>query len=337
MSWSSAYNGDWSGHPGNEMIPILLALCNAVGDRFEACGRNRPSWPVVSGTKSATLETADLAGLDLHRYAWFNLVADGIEDLIDGGGAGGAYCRGFVPNTSSDGLSADRLTVAGLEATIGLGGLRDKQFPDHSLFDETYANRLREFLDRLLYTVCVPSASSTLATRYFGNGSSADAAWGALAVSGTPSTPLYAEVTGLAGAPIPYSAVLFNSITVTLNCGNTQNLSGFQGSIARQLFPISATYTAVDSMSVSMHGLSHAIAGSGTDAVTLEGGSSLNLTGTTNVSLLFSGIGGGSPFNGVSSPLTGLGNATASAAVGTFADNTARLILDLSGILGDRT
>lgn len=335
MTWASAYNGDWSGHPGNEMIPILLALCNAVGDRFEAVGRNRPSWPVVSGTKSATLVTSDLDGLDLHRYAWFDLVADEIENLI----TGGAQCRGFVPDTLSDGLAADRLTVAGLEAEIGMGALRDKQFPDHSLFDETYANRLKLFLDRLLYAVVAPSASSALAVYEFGNGATADAAWGALHFISNSGFSLHAQIGALGTGPFAYSADLINSIAITFDCGNTENLAGFQGEIARQLFPITASYTALDSATISIHGVTQVVSGTGSVAFTLEGGSDLNLIGETDVDFLFSGFGGGggSPFNGVSAPHSGLGQVNASAVVGPFFDNTARLILDLTSVLGDRT
>lgn len=163
--------GIWSGKTAAELRPVIVALCNAVGDRYECIGWDRPEWPVNLdqsestldlGYKSAALVEADLYRLDLFRYGWWGMVANGIAALVNLGNStipGGAttQCGGWSKTGTGAGHGSDLWTIEDLETHVGLGALSYSVIggPMH-LFDEVAPNRLRQMLDELIYPVIFP-------------------------------------------------------------------------------------------------------------------------------------------------------------------------------------
>lgn len=163
--------GTWSNKTAAELRPVIVALCNAVGDRYECIGMNRPSWPVNLdqsestldiGTKSAALVEADLYRLDLFRYGWWGMIANGISALVNRGSATfpsgtTTQCGGWSKTGTGAGHGSDLWTIEDLETHVGLGTLSYSVIggPMH-LFDEVAPNRLRQMLDELIYPVIFP-------------------------------------------------------------------------------------------------------------------------------------------------------------------------------------
>lgn len=173
MPWPEP-GSDWEGKTAAELRPVIVALCNAVGDRYQCIGLNRPEWPVnddqaidsvTVGTKSATLVEDDLYGLDIFRYGWWTMIANHISTLVGLGvastGSTGfgntTQCGGFSKTSAGTGLDTDLWTIADLETAVGLGTLSSSSVGGAMhLFDEVAPNRLRGFLDRLIYPVIFP-------------------------------------------------------------------------------------------------------------------------------------------------------------------------------------
>lgn len=170
MPWPDL--GIWSNKTAAELRPVIVALCNAVGDRYECIGRERPYWTVNLdqsedtldiGSKNAPLVEEDLYRLDLFRYAWWGGIANGISYLVNRGSAtfpvsSETQCGGWSKTGTGTGHGTDLWTLEELEDDVGLGTLSQSVIggPMH-LFDEIAPQRFRQMLDRLIYPVIFPA------------------------------------------------------------------------------------------------------------------------------------------------------------------------------------
>ncbi len=215
MTW--AYAGVWDGLPTQSMAPVLVSLCNAVGDRYQAIGKNRPSWAVVGGPKSATLVDTDFHGLPLHGGSFFTTCAARIVDLLATDIGSGVDYYGFAKTSTYAGDPTDNLwTKAELETVVGLGVLTDG--PD-TILNSNYSLRLKGFLDRMIYPVIIPTIGVVEVYREQSNPydheqvafsrSPQDAAWAEVYVPTTPLSSgggqISAAVLGLGSAPPVYT------------------------------------------------------------------------------------------------------------------------------------
>lgn len=177
MPWHEA-GTDWTEKTAAELRPVIVSLCNAVGDRYQCIGLDRPEWPVNleqdiavvdAGYKGEALEEADLYGLDIFRYGWWDLIAGRISALINRGtlilphvswGPSSSLCGGWSKTATGSGHGSDLWTLEELETDVGMGVINYssvRELPGiMHLFDEVAPNRLREFLNRLLYPVLFP-------------------------------------------------------------------------------------------------------------------------------------------------------------------------------------
>lgn len=158
MPWP--YGGDWSGLDANQMVEVVVSLCNAVTERWDAIGFNKPNWTTKTGLKNGLLTESDLVGMLIQGPKWYDIIAEHIHYLIlaDQGSPSRtrAYVSGFVKTPDSSGQASDEWTEASLTAAVGLGPLTQKNFPQHTIFDAKYATRLQKFLDRLTYARVLP-------------------------------------------------------------------------------------------------------------------------------------------------------------------------------------
>ena len=153
MAW--AYSGAWTARRAEELIPIIVSLFNAIGERYEVCGLNRPSWKTNSGLKSTTLASADFEGYPLHLIDSYGTAASRVITLINGySNANRKDLHGFSETSTYSGDPRDNLwTEASIATDVGMGDVDGITGVIGSIFDETYAVRLREVLDRMLYPV----------------------------------------------------------------------------------------------------------------------------------------------------------------------------------------
>ena len=168
MPWHED-GSDWTNKSAAELRPVIVSLCNAVGDRYQCIGLNRPEWPVnldqdsidiTLGTKSAALVEEDLYGLELFRYGWWKTIADHIKILVGlrvpgASSTNHTYCRGWCKAPTDSGYYTETWTLEELETEVGMGEIEHSQIgvPYGHLFDEAFPNRLRNMLDLLIYPV----------------------------------------------------------------------------------------------------------------------------------------------------------------------------------------
>lgn len=172
MAWYES-GSDWTSKSAAELRPVIVSLCNAVGDRYECIGLNRPGWPVnldqaidsyTAGTKYDALVEEDLYGMEIFRFNWWGAIASTIISLVNLSAAsdatvGSTHCRGWCKTASSSGLGSDVWTLEELETEVGLGEIDESLIaPGYAmhLFDEVAPNRLREILNLLIYPVIFP-------------------------------------------------------------------------------------------------------------------------------------------------------------------------------------
>lgn len=388
MPWPTT---PWSAKTAAELRPVIVALCNAVGDRFECIGWNRPSWTVNTaqsistvtvGTKSTALVENDLFGLDIFRYNWWTLIANHITTLVNLGttspgttGFGNTtHCGGWSKTSTGTGVGTDVWTISDLETDVGLGTLSSSVIGGAMhLFDEVAAERLREFLDRLIYPVIFPYDRGQDWTDLTSDGfdtTAIEAAEDASNKSHTATTdPLDGDEAwaGLSSAvsaqTIPRAFVGFvvlGDATALLNSkrysilsfDDCQNGFGCLGTIATQILVFHYSCADCDGADLEFQGATISISGtdtseyvtaSGTDFSAVSGkvASLAELTNFANAP--------DSPFSGTGTylgdPWVGFGSVictpyflfvTDSNRDGGDREHSTRLILDISGEVADQ-
>jgi len=336
MGWPTT---PWTGKTAAELRPIIVALCNAVGERYECIGLTRPSWTVNTaqsistvtiGTKSTNLIEDDLYGLDIFRYGWWTLIANHISTLVNlSSGSdstpGTTHCRGWSKDYAGTGLTTNIWTISDLETDVGMGTLSQSSVGGSMhLFDEVAPNRLREFLDRLICPVIFPVDKSRFS--YSGGSvvtglSSAavadindtiqgatdsgdgDDAWNALV-----DTNLGILWNGVnAGYSVSwdggssFSRAIHSPISyAALDFESVQNGVGYLGDLVRQIYVIGVSETDASSFDFTISGAT----ATGSDGAEIEGIDAIAITGVVEMPFT-TGNYGRSPSPGASAPAAG--------------------------------
>lgn len=316
MSWPSY---PWTDKTAAELRPVIVALCNAVGDRYECIGMNRPAWPVnvdqavdsyTAGTKSATLIEDDLYATEIFRTGWWTLIADHIKTLVNmasgsNSSMGATQCRGWSKTSTSSGIDSDVWTLADLETDVALGEVDEGTM---HLFDEVVPNRLRQFLDRLIYPVIFPlnivqsssgggtytltglssgAVSGIEAHSYRGESPTGDGddAWGALALE-----PLNFWSTGVAvgfNVAMPFltysEAYSLDLSYVAFSFESSQNGIGCLGEVTRAIFGLFSSGADFSSFDITVASGVSSFGASGHTSIdvyqVVDGDTSLTITG----------------------------------------------------------
>lgn len=346
-----------------------MALCNAVGDRYQAIGMNRPNWPVNTaasdtmltiGTKSATLVDDDLLRLDLFRYDWWGLIASQIQGLLSpsysGPSAGASVqCKGFCTTSGGNGLSASRWGLSALESDVGLGAIGASSVGGSSmhLFDEVAPTRLREMLDRLIYPVVhLPAPGAVSASDHVESGlvdhvpggDNAGDVWRAMASDPGSPFDLRAVVTWTFSSPHPrWLAYQDDNSTWPYDMTDTPNGVGPLGSILSQYYVVEIESDHLITATVAVSGDTFSGSGTGTTQHTLTGVDLVNLNTTTDIVFSWDSIDAtNSPFNHTSTSggytLEDYGFAYARPAASDLgSDYNSRVVLDISAACADQT
>lgn len=351
MAWYNS--GNWDGIDAAELPNVLVSLCNAVNQRYDAQGRPRTSWIVNSGTKPDDLAFDDFVGLDIHRTNYYSQIRLAISSLVQGNVSGAFACStGFARTTTGSGLAADGAlwTIAGL-----LGDIGTSELPTPSnIFDLNYAYFLRDMLDRLIYPVVYPLDAGGVNTRprveldIFGPDAHPH-------VEGTDNAgDVWRDMISVADAVAANSLtarVSFNSAdlwfahrdeeaTVSIDCLQTQNNNGFKGTIAKQIVSLGVVASYLNSATIGFHGATQAVSGTVGEFYESTDCDPLDVDGATTVTMTFDSI------DETNSPFTGYleedGNTyedfgSFQAFIATGAPSYTRMILDASSVLDDQT
>lgn len=334
----------WTSKTAAQLRPVIVSLCNAVGDRYECIGMNRPAWPVNTaqsistitiGTKSTALIEDDLYGLDIFRYNWWGSIATTITALVNLSAAsdstiGNTHCRGWCKNTTGDGLSTNVWTLSELESDVGLGTISQSSVGGTSmhLFDEVAPNRLRGILDRLIYPVIFPgdilwrggfgggmqNLSSGAEAIYDAgkfseetahDGSDGDDAWPALSTAGPVYSSTAFPVKAFTQDFSSYArAWLLETSYVVLDFSSCQNGVGYVGDVEKQIWYMGHASVDFTSADVLIQGATLSLSGTDSGNEELIGTTPISITGTQEIEF---NIGS---FGGTSSPFTGTDGGT---------------------------
>lgn len=359
----------WTGKTATELREVIVALCNAVGDRYQCIGLDRPSWPVntdqsiysvTDGTKSATLIVDDLYGLDIFRYDWWGLVSTGISGLISPSTTASVRCRGFCTSSAGDGKTASRWTLSALETAVGRGTINATSVGGGQmhLFDEVAPMRFKEMLDLLIYPVVyLPRtangsgellSTTNVPADFHAHAEGTDNAgdvWGALIISSTATrSNLSAQILHGLSSPYYWSAQKGVTVVYEYDMDDTENGAGILGTILSQYYRVLWASTDLITADADVNG---SIVGmSGTEAGAVEVLTDMDpwsLSGIHEVTYSWDSLDAvASPFDG--SDVIGANHFydTGSLRIGpyddlfTYNEDDHRLVLDISANCSDQ-
>lgn len=339
MAW--AYSGAWDGRGADELVHVLVSICNGVGDRYEACGMNRPEWATASGDKSETLVASDFQGVNLFSTDYWGLSCRRLRTLVSGiTGAGYKDLYGFSKTATYSGDPRDNLwTTATIAADTGVASYTDIPTGSSSIFDQNIADLLREVMDRMLYPVIEiagAGSTNTYSHEQWVVGTDAADAWAnvvptGLGSSGTIFENTLASISYNSGTGF-YQATRKDESIVTVDSNGTENAAGVLGTVSDQWITYGYGGSGFLGGSGDVNGTSFAIP-SGTTFPGVSGETQsiafVPLSGnpTITISLSFSVE---PPFNGTSGAVSGIGNVS-------FSIGEAIQIVNISSTLTDQS